>query len=305
MRQPLRLKPIRGRQLNRLRQLDDPAKCPRLRRRVPMVVLVQAGAAPTEAARMTRQSSLTVGRWPHRFEAEGWAGLVGAPGSGRPPVIRAALETFFREVVVRSPRDFGLARPGWATALLARLVRRHLKRSVTAEWVRQPLAQVCRRPPWAVKHRAKEEPGYAPKKAGLPGFCSPPRGGGRVRRRRGGVESVPHAHPDADAARPAAQDSRPRRPSTQVSRIGGRGLADGTARLAPRPQAQPLPPRREVASPLSAPPASGAHGRRWRPVPSTREVAPGAPALPALRPAPEAGLYPKVLTTMTGRLLLN
>jgi hypothetical protein len=65
-----------------------------------------------------------VRRWLHRFEAEGCAGLAEAP------------------------RDYGYARPGWTTALLARLVRRQFKRTVTAECIRQHLAQVdgvCRR----------------------------------------------------------------------------------------------------------------------------------------------------------------
>lgn len=172
MRPPLQLKPIRGRQLNRLRQMYDRADCPRLRRRVQIVLLMHAGYAIPEIARITRQSLWTVRRWLHRFEAEGCAGLAEAPRSGRPPVLTTAIELFLREAVARSPRDYGYARPGWTTALLARLVRRQFKRSVTAECIRQHLAQVdgvCRRPTWTVRHRAQAEPGYAQKKAGLPG----------------------------------------------------------------------------------------------------------------------------------------
>jgi len=172
MRPPLQLKPIRGRQLNRLRQMYDQADCPRLRRRVQIVLLMQAGYAMPEIARITRQSAWTVRRWLHRFEAEGCAGLEEAPRSGRPPVLTTAIELFLREAVARSPRDYGYARPGWTTVLLARLVRRQFKRPVSAECIRQHLAQVdgvCRRPTWTVKHRAQAEPGYAQKKAGLPG----------------------------------------------------------------------------------------------------------------------------------------
>lgn len=173
MRQPVQRRPIRGRQLNRLRQLYDQARCPRLRRRVQMVLLAQAGYVLAEIARITRQSLLTVRRWLHRFETEGCAGLVEAPRSGRPPELTTAIEAFLREVVVQSPRNFGYARPGWTTALLAKLIRRQFKRRVTDECVRQHLAQVggvCRRPTWTVKYRAQEQPGYAQKKAGLPGF---------------------------------------------------------------------------------------------------------------------------------------
>lgn len=172
MRPPLQLKPIRGRQLCRLRQMYDQAACPRLRRRVQIVLLMQAGYAIPEIARITRQSAWTVRRWLHRFEADGCAGLEEGPRSGRPPVLTTAIELSLREAVARSPRDYGYARPGWTTALLAHLVRRQFKRAVTDECVRQHLAQVdgvCRRPTWTVKYRAQAEPGYAQKKAGLPG----------------------------------------------------------------------------------------------------------------------------------------
>jgi transposase len=173
MRQPLQLKPIRGRQLSRLRAMYDQADGPRLRRRAQMVLLAQAGYRTKEIARITRQSRLTVRRWLHRFEAAGCAGLMEAPRSGRPPAITTAIESFLHEAVAKSPRDYGYGRPGWTTALLARLVRRQFKRSVTDECIRQHLALVdgvCRRPTWTVKYRAQEQPGYAQKKAGLQGF---------------------------------------------------------------------------------------------------------------------------------------
>jgi len=172
MRPPLQLNPIRGRQLSRLRQMYDRADCPRLRRRVQIVLLAHAGYALPEIAHITRQSAWTVRRWLHRFEADGCAGLIEAPRSGRPPAITTAIETFLREAVLKSPRDYGYARPGWTTALLAKLVRREFKRSVTDECIRQHLAQiegVCRRPTWTVKYRAQEQPGYAQKKAGSQG----------------------------------------------------------------------------------------------------------------------------------------
>jgi transposase len=172
MRQSWQPKPIRGRQLNRLRERCDQADCPRLRRRVQIVLLANSGYATREIARITRQSPMSVRRWLHRFEAEGCAGLLEAPRAGRPPAITTVIEAFLREAVVKSPRDFGDARPGWTTALLAKLVRRQFKRAVTDECIRQHLAQVdgvCRRPTWTVKYRAQTEPGYAQKKAGLPG----------------------------------------------------------------------------------------------------------------------------------------
>ena len=56
MRPSLKLKPVRGRQLNRLQEMYDQAQCPRLRRRVQTVLLAQAGYTVTEIVRITRQS---------------------------------------------------------------------------------------------------------------------------------------------------------------------------------------------------------------------------------------------------------
>ena len=172
MRPPIRLKPLRGRQLQRLQKMYDRADSPRLQRRVQMILLAHDGRDTAEIARVTRQSAATVPRWLHRFEAEGCAGLEEAPRSGRPPQVTDAVEAYLRKVVVQSPREFGYARPGWTTALLAKLIRRKYKRDVSEECVRQHLAAagvVCRRPTWTVKYRAEELPGYAQKKAGSPG----------------------------------------------------------------------------------------------------------------------------------------
>ena len=57
MRPSLKLKPVRGRQLNRLREIYDQAQCPRLRRRAQTVLLAQAGYDVAEIAQITRQSS--------------------------------------------------------------------------------------------------------------------------------------------------------------------------------------------------------------------------------------------------------
>ena len=172
MRPSLKLKPVRGRQLSRLRKMYDQAQCPRLRRHAQTVVLAQLGYEVSEIAQITRQSPWTVRRWLHRFMAEGCEGLWETPRSGRPPEITPAIELFLREAVARSPRDYGLARPNWTTALLSQLLKRQFKRAVSDECVRQHLQcvdAVCRRPTWTVRHRAETQPGYAQKKARLPG----------------------------------------------------------------------------------------------------------------------------------------
>ena len=172
MRPGLKLKRISGQQLRRVRQLYDEAECPRLRRRAQTILLAKQGYRTAEIAKITRQSQMNVRRWLHRFSEQGCAGLWEAQRSGRPAEITPAIETYLRTLVVQSPREFGFARPGWTTHLLAKLVRRRFKHAVTDECLRQHLQHVgavCRRPTWTVKHKAQTQPGYAQKKAGLPG----------------------------------------------------------------------------------------------------------------------------------------
>jgi transposase len=166
MRPPLRVR-IRGRQVIRLQKMYRQTRCARTRLRVQMVLLSDQGYSIEEIAEITRQSEDTVRRWLHRFVEEGCAGLYGAPRSGRPPEITPAIERFLRECIPQSPRDVGLPRPTWTTALLAKLVKRRFKVEVTDECIRQHLERldvVCRRPTWTVKHLAQQKPGYAQKK---------------------------------------------------------------------------------------------------------------------------------------------
>ena len=89
-------------------------------------------------------------------------------------MITPAVEQFLTECLRRSPRDYHLARPTWTTALLAQVVWRRLKVKVTDECLRQHLQRiegVCRRPTWTVKYLARQQPGYAQKKAGSRAFC--------------------------------------------------------------------------------------------------------------------------------------
>lgn len=172
MRPSLKLKPIHGRQSNRLREIYDQARCSRLRRHAQIILLAQAGYEIAEIAKITRQSPWTVRRWLHRFMTEGCAGLWENLHSGRPPEITPAIELFLREAVVKSPRDYGVACPNWTTALLAKVVKRRFKCDISDECVRQHLHSVdgvCRRPTWTVKYRAQAQPGYAQKKGQLPG----------------------------------------------------------------------------------------------------------------------------------------
>jgi transposase len=180
MRPPLRVTGLHGRQAARLRHLYQTTDCPRTRVRAQMILLSSEGYPVAEIAAITHQSDDTVRRWLQRFLDQGWRGLLEAPRSGRPAAITPAVEQFLSECLQGSPRDYRIGRPTWTTALLAQLVQRRLKIMVTGECVRQHLERlngVCRRPTWTVKHLARLKPGYAQKKAGLPGFCSTRRTG--------------------------------------------------------------------------------------------------------------------------------
>jgi transposase len=154
----LKLKPIRGRQSHRLRELYAHSRQPRVRRRGQIILLAHDGYGTSEIAKIARQSPMTIRRTFHRFMERGCAGLVGELRPGRPAPVTAAMDAYLRAAVVQSPHDFGLARPGWTTQLLARLVRRQFHRTVSDECIRQHLARiggVCRRPTWTVKHIAQ------------------------------------------------------------------------------------------------------------------------------------------------------
>jgi transposase len=132
-----------------------------------MVLLCHDGYSVEEIAKITRKSDDTVRYWLHRFQQGGCSGLVEAPHSGRPPQITASIETFLHECIPQSPRAFKINRPGWTTALLAKLIQRRFHVRVTDECIRQHLKRVnavCRRPTWTVKYLAQQQAGYAQKK---------------------------------------------------------------------------------------------------------------------------------------------
>lgn len=175
MRTPLQVGRLHGRQAACVQRLFQTTDCPRTRLRAQMVLLSSDGYPIAEIAVITHQSDDTVRRWLKRFLDHGWRGLLEAPRSGRPAAITPAVEQFLHECLQGTPRDFRIARPSWTTDLLAKIVRRKLKISVTGECIRQHrerIEGVCRRPTWTVKHLARRKPGYAQEKAGLQGCCN-------------------------------------------------------------------------------------------------------------------------------------
>lgn len=173
MRPPLQIH-VTPKQHKRLQRMYEQADSPHTRTHVQVVLLSQAGYDVSAIAAITQQSDETVRRWLHRFAAEGCRGLLELPHVGRPPDITLTIETFLRECIEQhSPHDFGFVRATWTTALLAKTVERRYRIRVTDECIRHHLGQldiVCRRPTWTVKHLARQQPGYAQKKARLHGF---------------------------------------------------------------------------------------------------------------------------------------
>jgi transposase len=166
MRPPLQIR-VRGCQRAQLLQLYDETTCPRTQLHIQMILLSHDGYCVEEIAKIAHKSDDTVRYWLHRFQQAGCSGLIEAPHSGRPPAITPGIEASLHECIPQSPRDFKMSRPGWTTALLAKLVQRCFKVRVTDECIRQHLARieaVCRRPTWTVKHLAEQRPGYAQKK---------------------------------------------------------------------------------------------------------------------------------------------
>ena len=79
MRPPLHVQ-VTSQQRKRLQQMYDQADSPRMRTRVQMVLLSQAGYDVPAIAAITQQSDETIRRWLHRFGEEGCDGLLELPG---------------------------------------------------------------------------------------------------------------------------------------------------------------------------------------------------------------------------------
>ncbi len=173
MRPSIQVTDVHWRQKERLEHLYRTTNGPRTRIRAQMVMLSMKGYSVLDIAQITQQSDDTVRRWLSRFLRQGCEGLWEELHPGRPSEITPAIEHFLLKSLKHSPRQFGCSRPTWTTTLLAEVVNQKFQLDISGECVRQHLQHlqiVCRRPTWTVKHLAEQQPGYAQKKAQLPGF---------------------------------------------------------------------------------------------------------------------------------------
>ena len=177
MRPSLWVTRVHWRQKACLERMYQEARCPRFRIRVQMVLLSLGGKSAEEIAKIVRHSDDTVRRWLRRFMDEGCDGLIERAHTGRPAQVTEPMECFLMTCIRQTPRQMrksGEDRPTWTTKLLASMVEARFGVRVTDECIRrhlEGLGAVCRRPTWTVKHLAERQPGYAQKKARLPGCC--------------------------------------------------------------------------------------------------------------------------------------
>ena len=87
------------------------------------------------------------------------------PALWKPPFWRARLT----HAMEAGPRAGGGPRPTWTAPLLARSLTQQTGLRTGERTVRRGLADlgfVCRRGTWTVRHKAEEQPHYAPKRRG-------------------------------------------------------------------------------------------------------------------------------------------
>jgi hypothetical protein len=76
------------------------------RRRAHALLLVAEGQPFVHAAHLFQTAPPRIRTWPTQFLACGWAGLLDAPRSGRPPSSVLPLWAFLEEAISRSPQDY-------------------------------------------------------------------------------------------------------------------------------------------------------------------------------------------------------
>ena len=116
----LHLDSLSADQLRELDELYRTTRDVRVRTRAQMILLVaEQRLAVSEVAPIVRESSETIRRWVHRYEAEGLEGLSDAPRSGKPAKAGTASRERLVELVRRRPRTLDLPFSMWTAARLA------------------------------------------------------------------------------------------------------------------------------------------------------------------------------------------
>jgi transposase len=146
--------------LKRLRRLKDAC----LYRRCMIVQHTLAGAGPTAVAQMVRCARSTVYQVLGRFAALGEAGLLDGRQDNGCPKVDAGFLARLRELVKRTPRDFGWRRPTWTRRLLieqmvrdtgVRVSEATMSRALRALGARRGRPRPVVRCPWSTWRRKR------------------------------------------------------------------------------------------------------------------------------------------------------
>jgi transposase len=141
-----------------------------VRQRSHIVLLAYEVESQAAIARAVRCSLDTVSRALERYRRGGRPALRRrlrlAPSGTK---VTLAWQKALAEAMRRGPEACGVARPTWTAPLLAGYLAQQTGIAVSGDTVRRALARldyVCRRPTWTVRHKAGEQPEYAPKRLG-------------------------------------------------------------------------------------------------------------------------------------------
>jgi transposase len=139
-----------------LKQLHRETKSADVRSRCDMILLSNEGSSPPQIAKRVRFSRYTVGRFIHRYEAEGLQGLYTKPRSGRPRRVTPEYEAELEAAVEKEPRSLGLPFSNWTTANMAEYMAEQTGILISPRQVERYLKLHdwrLRRPVRTVKHK--------------------------------------------------------------------------------------------------------------------------------------------------------
>jgi transposase len=141
---------------------------PIVRQRSQIVLLAYELDTQAQVAKIARCSVDTVRRTLHLYRQGGSAALGAHPQRAQ-GVVSLAWQRALAEAMRLGPQACGVPRPTWTATLLANYLAEKTGIAVSECTVRRGLAlldYVCRRPTWTLRHKAEEQPSYAPKKRG-------------------------------------------------------------------------------------------------------------------------------------------
>ena len=139
-----------------LKRLHRETKSADVRSRCDMILLSNEGLSPPQIAKRVRFSRYTVGRFIHRYEAEGLQGLYTKPRSGRPRRVTPEYEAKLEAAVEKEPRSLGLPFSNWTTANMAEYMAEQTGILISPRQVERYLKLHdwrLRRPVRTVKHK--------------------------------------------------------------------------------------------------------------------------------------------------------